>query len=303
MFDYSMNYQIQKIRILGSVPQSNPNFPDARIATLLSDELISTVVPFIMAKRQEYFVTYTEYDIDATSVPAEFDMPYDAVYMKIRDLTLVIDTGTSKSEISLPELSLETVSATFNNYVNNLFGFCIRDNTILLYPGAFLGQSYKLRLYYYRRPLELALTTQSGKISAINGNNLTMTYIPVAWQNGSTLNAVSPNPSFKTIGPCTITSIANPVITVDDASAFSVGDWLALEGYSPIPQIPVEAMPFLQQCCVLRIHESMGDQAAMKIAMTKKQELAQILEEALQPRVDGARQVIQNRYSIMRRRW
>ena len=303
--NYASNALIEKIRTIGAIPSNSSNFTDAKLAILANDEMQSTVVPLIMMAKQEYYVTYEDFDITSTSEPTIIPIPSGAIFDKIADLTIAQTNNNITTELSVPEISRETLTAgpiLTTIYYQNVFGFRIQDSNIIFYPGTYvnLPQTF-LRLYFYRRPLELVTTSNAGKITNINGNILTLSQSPASWAIGNELQAVSQLPPFRNTGSFTITAISNPTITIDDSTGLSVGDWVALDGYCPIPQIPVEAMSFLISCVVLRVHEAMADEKMTELAVLKKKELGAMLVNSISPRVDGERQVIQNRYSLGRR--
>lgn len=303
--NYATNALLDKLRTIGAIPSTNSNFTDQKLVTIVNDELQSTVVPLIMMAKQEYYVAYTDYTIESTTTPTIFQIPYDAIYNKLADITLAKTSNGVTTEVSIPNISRETITANDSFYVQNIFGFLLRDGNVVFYPGQYVNTSEQfLRVYYYKRPLELVTTANAGKITSINGNDVRLSLIPASWRVGDQINSVSQLPSFKvTSNASTIVSISNPIITVSDSSGMSVGDWVSLDGYCPIPQVPVEAMNFLISCAVLRVHEAMADEKMIELSSLKKKELGAILQTSITPRTDGARQVIQNRYAISKRRY
>lgn len=300
--NYTTASLIEKTRTIGAIPSSSSNFTDQKLVTIANDEMQSTVVPLIMMAKQEYYVTYEDFEITSTSEPTIIPIPHNAIYDKIADITLAQTVNGVVNELSIPNIARETLTAgpAYSTiYYQNVFGYTIQDSNIIFYPGVYvnLPQNY-IRLYFYRRPLELVTTANAGRITAITGNDLTLSQIPASWTIGDDMVAVSQLPPFRVKGYATITAISNPVVTVDDASLFAVGDWISLDGYCPIPMIPVEAMSYLIACTVLRVHEAMADDKMTELATLKKKELGAILINSITPRTDGERQVIQKRYSI-----
>lgn len=82
-------------------------------------------------------------------------------------------------------------------------------------------------------------------------------------------------------------------MTLENAvSGLSVGDWLALEGQTPIPQIPVEFRPLLEQRVVVKLYELQGFLEKMKIAQKKLEELERSTFTLITPRVKSSTKVI-----------
>ena len=92
----------------------------------------------------------------------------------------------------------------------------------------------------------------------------------------------------------TVTSVSSPTIFVDTVTGLSVGDYISLEGYSAIPQIPLEAHAYLAQLTAVKCLETVADRPGMEAAQAKANELRQNMLTITTQRVDGSLKKIIN---------
>src|SRR5690606_16238107 len=77
-------------------------------------------------------------------------------------------------------------------------------------------------------------------------------------------------------------------LVLDSVEGIEVGDYITLEGYSAIPQIPVEAHAYLAQLTAAKCLEGLGDREGMKAALDKAESLKKSLLVMTSQRVDGS---------------
>lgn len=299
--DYTTTSLIKAIKRKGSIPTNQQLYSDTDFVDTANDEMECNIVPLLMRVREEYFVTYKDYVINNES---KFDIPFDAVGMKLRQVAIVVNVGSPTEQIvDIPRLELETIAANNSIYtldtINNLVtGFYFQGNQVCLYPAQNgYSQSGVLRLYYIKRPLKLTTVTNCGYIKAINTGTkeIQLSSVPADWEVGTVLNAVSQTPGFKTTNSqMVITAISSPTITVDTIEGLTLNDYVSVQGYSCIPQLPVEAIPVLAQASVVKVLESLGDREGMKIAQAKMDENKKDMLTLISPRSDGNVKKINN---------
>jgi hypothetical protein len=292
---YTTTQLIASIKRRASMPTSQQLFTDQAFIDLATDEMESNIVPMIMSVREEYFVKEIDYTITASQIA--YAIPPRAIGMKLRDVVLVTNPNTPQYSISsLPRLNLEDISNDVGSPYITPVGFYLKNNDVILYPTPANTGTY-LRLYYLERPLTLCTTSNAGQITSINTgtNEVTLSFVPNDWVVGDTINAVSSVPGFQTtVVSAEITALSDPTVTLDSVDDLSVGDWISLEGFSPIPQIPVEAQIVLAQATAVKCLEALGDREGMAAAERKLEQNKHDMLTMLNPRVDGAIQKVTN---------
>lgn len=301
MIDYTTVDLIKSIKRRASIPTQQQLFADIDFVELANDELDSSIVPLLMRVREEYFVEYKDYQI---GLGYKFEIPFNAIGLKLRSVCIVVNVGTTSEQIiSLPRFDLETIGSnnkglySLTNNSPGVTGFYLEDNSVVLYPQVNSYTNGVLRLYFLKRPLKLTVITNSGMIKSINTGTkeIVLSSVPSDWVVGSVLNAVSQVPGFKTTNSkITITSLSNPTVTLDTVEGLGVGDYITLQGYSVIPQIPVEAQKVLAQSTVVKCLEALGDREGMKVAEAKLEQNKQDMLVLISPRVEGASKKVTN---------
>lgn len=288
MPSYTTTELVAAIKRRGSLPTNQQLFTANDFINLANDEMELTIVPMLMSAREEYFVTYKDFTVTPSSTgPAVFEIPADAVGMKLRNVCWVTPGNGVLS--SIPFLSNEQIAAANYDFLN-LSGFGVEGNKILLYPSTAQGTG-TLRMYYMRRPLQLISTSAAGQVTSINtmANEVTLSFVPNDWQVGDVVNFVNDKQPFDTkVVSLEITSLSSPTVGFASIEDIEVGQWCAQEGFSPIPQIPIEAHKVLAQATVVKCLEAMGDKEGMQVAEAKLQQNIEAMFKIIGPRVDGA---------------
>jgi hypothetical protein len=120
-------------------------------------------------------------------------------------------------------------------------------------------------------------------------NTVTLDNLPTDWVVGSRVNSVSSEPNFQTTCElATVTNVSSPSVILDTVDGITVGDYLSAEGFSAIPQVPVEAHAYLAQLTAIKCLEGLGDREGMVAAQEKAELLKENLLVMISQRVDGS---------------
>lgn len=284
---YNNEELIGLIKLACSVPTSQLTYTDDDWMALSTRALQARVVPLIMSTREDYFVTFEDILSAADGV---VPFPRDAVGSKLRNVCY-ISQQSPLVLINLPRIDLDVVAGVgfFNTCV--LAGFYVQGEDIVLYPNTSVPTNTPLRLYYYRRSLALAAPADYGQVQSIdvNANTIVLDTLPLDWAIGTKLNSVASQPNFSiTNSEITITAVSSPSIIVDDVTGIAVGDYISLQGYSAIPQIPVEAMNYLAQVVSTLALAGLGDREGAKASYEIEEVLKESLLVMISQRVDGS---------------
>lgn len=290
---YDVEALIANIKRRFAVPTSQVTYTDQDFTDLANDELKDTVIPLMMSAREEYFVDFVDVSVPATRV---IPIPGEAVGNKLRSVCYMQATSPL-TLINLPRIDLDVVAGVgFVNY-NTLAGFYIQGNDLILYPNTSVPVNTTLRLYFYKRTLVLAAPDQYGQVLSVDSgtNTVVLDYVPTTWTTGTKLNSLSGAPSFDiTNEEMVISAVSSPSIILDTVDGVSVGDYISEQGYSGVPQIPVEAHPYLAQQTATLCLIGLGDNDGAKVSNEKAEKMKDSLLVMVTNRVDGSPKKIVN---------
>lgn len=284
---YNTEELIKTIKRACAVPTSQLTYTDEDWTALANDMLQTKVVPLVMSTREEYFVTFEDVFSPADGV---IPFPKQAVGSKLRTVAY-ISQQNPLILINLPRIDLDVVAGVGFYNIWTLAGFYIQGENIVLYPNTSVPTNTPIRLYYYKRTLYLAAPDQYGRVVEVDPltGTITLDYLPLTWQVGDTLNSVSSEPNFTVTNPLmTVSALSSPTIIVDNVEGISVGDYISQEGYSAIPQVPIEAMNYLAQLTAVIALEGLGDREGMAAAEKVAESLKESLLVMISNRVDGS---------------
>lgn len=306
-FNYTTTELLADIKRKAFVPISQITFSDPALLDMADEELQIAMVPLIMSAREEYFVTYIDYNIDGSQ--RGYDIPERAIGAKLRQVTVLInpETDNSVNERRLPEINAE--DSPWNNNFNNflsLQAFFLRDNQVILSPTAssFAGQI--MRMYYFRRPSKLIQTSECSQITSITTNTAIVNIVPTRFGSGGTVSitvdVVKAKPPFKILTmdlDITIDTTTNTATFPADLSTYGIveGDYICLQGESPIALIPVELQSLLAQRVAVKILASLGDDKNFQIATNRLQDMQQKALELISNRVEGSNRKVVNQFT------
>lgn len=293
--NYTVDGLVTSLRTKYIQPNSQNLYQDVDVVLFLDECLRDSVLPLILSTQETYFVTY--YD-QAVTGASSYTIPQRSAAGALMDIVFVDSTGTEMqlNQLSATQISGSTVfGITLPLYT---FGYYLKDDQVILYPQQAQNATvYTLRMKFYRRPNNLTLTANCGKITAINGPIVTLDVVDSTWTTGTTFDVIQNFPQFKSISDgLGITLISNLNITLASVpTGLAVGMYLCPTGMSCIPQIPYEAFSFLVQCGIERLAESLGDTQGSQVAAKRAEKLAKQLIGIIQPRVQKATKKIINK--------
>jgi hypothetical protein len=276
---YTVDDLIVAVKRRAIVPSNQGLYSEPILAEFLNDEMQQTVVPLIMSVREDYFVK----KIDVVTENSEFQIPSDAIGMKVRNIGKVVN---EKSFYNLPRLSYAEL-----NERNS--GFIVEGNTVKI-----IGQiAGPFRVFYFKRPLQLKIVSSiTQQITAIdtNTNTITVGGVDQGWNTLTELNIIQNFQPFDSIENIFPVSATYPDYVLPSVEKINIGDWITTQGFSPIAQLPVEAQKTLVQATVVKVLEAMGDREGMAAAEKKLEDNIKSMFNVLTPRVDGSPKKIVN---------
>jgi hypothetical protein len=279
---YTVDDLISNIKLTGHVPTGNLTFSDSNLAVLADRELKTPIMKQILSTRGNYYLTKVTLDEVASGL---YDIPSDCVMGALYNVELV--QGQTVIQVNPIELSEQSSTNTPNI---TTYGYFFEGNQLQILPTPPVGN---LRLRYYKRTSKLVLNSACCLINAVDdtGTIVTVDSIPSNISIGSYVDIVGDQPPFNIIGTQTITNIVGMNITMDITPAVpadigppavaavaaipvvSVGNFVALNQQTCVPQIPVEYRILLEQRVICSIYEIQKNKDGIKLARDKLAEL------------------------------
>lgn len=279
---YTTSELIEDILLLGHVPIADATFTNEKILRLATLELQTNIVKQILSTRGGYYMTYQDYEAAEDGL---YVIPSDAVAGALANVELI--QGPTIVPVNLIE---ESEQFSTNSPTSTSYGFFMKGNYVQILPLPPIGFT---RLWYLKRTSELVETTSSAQVNAIAGAVVTVSSIPSTITVGSSVDVLGDQPPFNILGTRTIDNISGTDITLDvEVVDMEVGDWIALEGQTPVPQIPVEYRVILAQRVVVKIYELQGYLDKMQLAQKKLEEYEKATLSLITPRVQSQTRII-----------
>lgn len=279
--DYTTDELIEDLRSRINAPISEQTQNPARFIRILNRAMMEEVVPHYMTMREDFFLAYVDTAVPVTGI---VDIPVRAIGLKLKDVTVVSgesETGVIRSN-SGPRLN---------------GGFFYQNTKVVFAPVI----ESNVRLWYYRRPGFLSKVSDCAEVLSVNTGTGAITCrtnsVPDTWVVGTVLDAVNGQVGFESIiDDAVITAISGDIVTISPSttglSNLGVGDWLAPQYHSPIPQIPVDGHGLIAQKASRRILAAMGAMPQYRVQKEQDDAYSKDNFATSQPRADDAPKVI-----------
>lgn len=288
------------------MPLSQNTLTPEKIIELLDEEMRSTVVPLVLAAREEFYVQ--NYDQALISGTYSYVIPPRAAFATWRDIVFL---DTNGNEVAMTELPPEYVKISYpagNIPPLYTFGFVMNNDQITIWPpNSSIPTQYQLRMKIKRRPNHLTSVDNCGQVTAVSPGTLEVTLGSngdTTWTTATAFDAIPNAPQFTSLGDdLTISAInqATPAATVltfntgEYPTGIAVGDWICPAQMSCIPQIPYDMFPLLAQRGVIKCLEALNDTQGLQVAERRYQDMAVDFARTVSPRIGGTRKALVNR--------
>jgi hypothetical protein len=279
---YTTTDLINNVKLVGHLPVGQNTLTSAEVITLADRELQTPIMKQILSTRGGYYKTHVDVTPNATGL---YPIPVDAIAGVIESIKIVNGNSMIPVDIIDQNEQLSTESPTSTSY-----GAYLEGNFVQILP---FPESGVVRFWFLKRPSKLVPISSCAQVTAIALNVVTVASLPSTLISGSTVDALGDQPPFNILDTKTITSIAGTDITLDSVvTGLAVGDWIALNKQTCIPQVPVEFRPLLEQRVVCQFYESQGYLDKLTKAQQKLKELEDATFSLITPRVKSQTKII-----------
>ena len=279
MVTYTTTDLLEGIRRTAHIPVSNETFlPPALLA--IADTCMRTVVtPAIAGTRENYWVTYKDYQIENGDEINRISIPSLTIGEGIITAKLLQDQFfLDLDRIEIAELTSTQFSP------RPLYGYYMEDNVMVLLPNG--GINGTVRVWYQRIPSKLVPTSECAQVDSVAGDDVTVVSLPNTFTTETELDICSAAPGFNVLKKDSDpTAINNLILTFDDVpQTVKVGDWVCLSGQSCVVQAPLEWIEVLVQACAVKIYEIQGYLQKMKAAQADLDRMIKMAVNVVSPR-------------------
>ncbi len=280
---YTTTELLASIRRKGHIPPSQTPFQDADLLALADDEILTAIMRQTKSVRENFYVAPFDSDLNSQGL---YDVNSRAVGAGMIDLWLV--NGTQVQQIGRTELNEQFGTDTSPT---GYWGYYLQANQFCVRPVPTAGV---VRQFVMVRPNLLVATTAAAQVTAVDlgTNTLSFSSLPTTFVTGTVFDSVKDQPHFgwnfiDKVGTVSGTDVSFSALPTkpDGSSEVAVGDWLALAGQTPVPQVIVEMRPLLVQRVVVKYYEIQGYKDKFKIASEKLKEMEKDVFELINPRV------------------
>lgn len=270
---------IKNIKSRTLLPTSQNTIADSDLLNRLNEELQQYLVPMVKSAHEEYLVV----EEDLAIVPGQdaYKIPTRALGAAIKGLQIIRADNTT---YTVRRISREE---SLNYQLTGDKVFYFQGPNIRLCPSP--TEAETLRVAYVRRPNTLVSSSNTVLVNAVQDLQLTLAAAPV-WLNISSKYDVIDHdyPSELKLLSVTPVSTSGNKATFASVGDVAVGDYLAPVGTTSLFPLPEELAPLLEERVVLRIWQTLGDDAGVATAMKSINEMEHSMGLVIDHRAEEA---------------
>lgn len=303
---YTADKLVERIRKLAQLPVNNNTFTTEDYLETADEELSMNIVPGIIRQHENYFLYTLEVPMEVGK--SRYKIPSRAAGNKLKDLTYKDSSGNIIEMTLIPfEHIADYNGATFSRDNNPVY--YILNDEIVLYPETVVDSTSTLQFTFYLKPNKLVKLDKVGVISAIDTVNKTITLenVPTLFTASKLYDFVTVESPHATLAydiPITTVNTTTKMIQFPSTYTFptrlQVGDHIAIQCETAIPQIPSDLHPMLAHKVAMTCLQSLGDSEGLANATTKYNEIQSNVATIINDRVEGSPKKIVNRNGFLR---
>ena len=277
---YTTDALINSIQMRAAIPLNQSTFTRAQVLLFATDEMSTSVIPMVRANRTQHFITSSD---TTTTTSTSYDIPAGAMNRGLFNVTMVNAQSVEYALVPMDfDREIDSLAPGFQPTPNSPARYYVRGDKLYLYPSVSAGLT--LRMHFELLPNRLCLsaaytnpteTAEAGLVTGSSGGVITCAGgVPSTITTSTPICAISSTPGFGLrFSAVTPSGKAATTVTVSAANQalVAVGDWIALDGDSPIVQLPIETHPILAQCTAVKLLEALGDEGVV-VAQQKRDE-------------------------------
>jgi len=287
MSGYTTNKLLNTIKQRGMVPSNQSTWENSSILTLATEIMRLDLMGTIVSMHEDYFVTKKLYDIANEDNSPRFRIPPRATAMALKGVYLENSAG---DRFPVPRMNRELADTAYGSYRQTRY--FIEWNDVVLQRGGGI-ENRQLRLDYYIEPGELVDVSRAARVTSIDGLVLTVDSVPSVFTDTSLYDLISHQGGREyydiDLAVSNIDTITNEITFAETLpTGIQVGDYIALAGESPTPQLPNSLQPVLAQMCIVDVQNSLGFEKQAEVSANRAREMLVNALKTITPRVDDS---------------
>lgn len=295
--DYTASALVASVRRRAFMPTAGAPSSSDILATL-NEEMQGFLMPMLVGMEEEYLVAVV--DTTTASGTGGYDIPSNSVGGRVRDVQ--VPTSDANVFQSIPRVAPESAPAiaTGSGYAQ---AYYVEANKIVLLPEP--QSAYTLRLKYYRRPDQVVASGYSPFTAGTGTTTYTATVTSTTGMSSGYFSLFD-STTYEIIiedlagvvtnaTTLTLTITADQASTLDDYKNTGVSFINAGNIPCPVPQIPQECVPLLEQRTAAMLLQQKAD-PRMDQAFRECEKAELRMRELLAPRTKGLPQKFVARY-------
>lgn len=292
---FSTTNLLTRWRLKSVLDGTETDWTDAVGLDLCDGVIVEEIVPRIVARNADYYLTYT--DIAVTASRHRYPIPSRAFLGKIHSLYF-LNTGKTDSDLLTYTdqrlIGLQNTGAPINHM--------IVDNAIVL--GTIPSTAGYLRVYYPYRPSALVATSACMLVTGRSGGQLTGTPVGT-WTTNDKFDVVSGTSPFELIhASLTASSVSGGVTFTEselDTDRLDDGEtyYVTLERESCFPMVPEEFHRLIADLASCPVLQGAGDEGYRDRYQEAHKRLEEVANACIMRKQTEHKPVL-NQFSFMR---
>ncbi len=256
--DFTASTLIARARTMGWLPSSPDSASDAEILAMMTSDSRLGLAALIRSIDGQYGAEY----VSVTSSSSGVELP---AHVSAQNLVAVEYLWTTSNTYArLPQIRPDSPDIL---HAPTPAGWYLVGSRLFIAPTSWVGT---FRLLFQALAPVLVASTDAVQIATVaSSTTVTVAANPSAWGTSLTLDVIRNAPGGEAIVRGTSVTRSSTTYTFPSTSGFSVGDWLALEGESPVPALSVELAELLALRVAATLASASGapnSRALMKLA-------------------------------------
>lgn len=291
MSAYTTQDLLRTIKQRGMLPSNQSTWQTEDFLRQATEIMRLDLMGELVSLHEDYFVTKKIYPLAEGSSP-RFKLPNRATSMSLKGVYLVESDG--RNRIPIPRQDRDLSDFTTTGYRQTEY-YLEWNDIVLSTTSAFEGKH--LQVDYYIEPGKLVEANRAATVVSVSGNVVEVAGIPTPFSDSHKYDFISHSGGREYYGidfaVSEIDPITNEITFVGEMpSGLAPGDYIAVAGESPTPQLPNSLQPILAQMVIVDVLNSLGFEGqASKLEARNEKMLLNALK-TVTPRVDGSEKKI-----------